>query len=56
MAVRIFLCSRCGHRMRLGGARCGWCHQRKKGWQRPWFYLWSGGLIVLIAAWLLLSV
>lgn len=33
MAVRVFRCSECHHRMRLYGESCGKCHQPKPIWQ-----------------------
>lgn len=38
MAIRIFRCHDCGHKMRLAGDSCGLCHTRKAPYQRLSFY------------------
>lgn len=32
MSVRFFKCDHCGHKMRLGADRCGYCHQTAPWW------------------------
>ncbi|TYP83592.1 hypothetical protein BD830_103632 [Maritimibacter alkaliphilus HTCC2654] len=43
MAIRIFKCTACGHRMRLASNYCGSCFNEKPGWQKP------GSLIAMAA-------
>ena len=35
MTIRIFRCTECGHKMRLSGTDCGYCHTIKAPTQRP---------------------
>ncbi len=46
MAIRVFRCSDCGHRMRLTGDTCGYCHAPKLPHQRLEFWV---VLLVLLA-------
>jgi hypothetical protein len=39
MTIRVFRCSDCGHKMRLTGTTCGYCHTEKLLYQRLGFYL-----------------
>jgi len=47
MAIRLFQCARCGHKMRLSGARCGACGDAKGFLQRPLLVL---GLLIILGA------
>jgi hypothetical protein len=35
MTIRMFRCTECGHKMRLSGTDCGYCHTIKAPTQRP---------------------
>ena len=48
MAIRLFVCDDCGHRMRLGGHYCGACHIPKRWWQMP-VTIYALALAVLVA-------
>ncbi|MFC0281307.1 hypothetical protein ACFOHK_07025 [Falsigemmobacter intermedius] len=39
--IRFFECS-CGHKLRFGSARCGWCYERTTLVNRREFWLASG--------------
>ena len=39
MAIRVFRCTDCGHKMRLAGDACGRCHTPKLPHQRLGLYL-----------------
>jgi len=49
MALRVFSCKSCGHRMRLSGPRCGYCFSAKPLSQRVGFWASVSVVIVLIA-------
>ncbi len=49
MAIRIFRCEHCDHKMRLGGDCCGWCNEYKKPYQRMYFYVVPLVLILFTA-------
>jgi predicted amidophosphoribosyltransferase len=44
MALRVFRCRQCGHKMRITGPRCGRCYSKKEIVQTLWFWL---GVVVL---------
>lgn len=48
MAIRVFTCRECGHKMRLGGRACGYCHADKLPWQSG--VLVVGGVLVALCA------
>ena len=47
-AIRVFECPECGHRMRLTGTRCGYCHHPKALYQQA-FLLIPLGLFLVVA-------
>lgn len=47
MALRVFTCHDCGHKMRFGGSYCGSCYARKDTHQNP--MVWAAVLFILIA-------
>lgn len=49
MAVRVYKCVNCSHRMRLFSRNCGLCLRPKRIWQ-------SGGLLIFICCLILLMV
>lgn len=49
MAIRVFRCSECGHKMRVTGEACGYCHAPKLVHQRLGVYLGIGAAIVVAA-------
>ena len=55
MAIRVFRCSECGHKMRVAGAACGHCHTPKLLHQRLGLYVAGlGALLGLAGLWLVL--
>ena len=38
MALRLFTCKSCGHKMRLAGQVCHACYATKAGYQTPQFF------------------
>lgn len=38
MALRVFTCDHCGHKMRIAHHSCGNCNEYKKPYQRLYFY------------------
>lgn len=45
MALRVFKCHDCNHRMRFAGQYCGKCYAKKEGHQLP--ALWITLLVIL---------
>ena len=46
MALRIFTCRDCGHRMRFSHNHCGKCFARKEAYQQP--LLWYAIAVILV--------
>lgn len=46
MAIRLFRCRECGHRMRMSFDTCGRCNEYKKPYQRLYFYVLPAVLLL----------
>ncbi len=49
MAIRIFCCRDCGHRMRMSQETCGRCNEDKRPYQRLRFYVLPAVLLLFTA-------
>lgn len=55
MAIRLFTCASCGHKMRLRGASCGKCFAPKTLFQHPEVWVIPVALIIALAMGIVLS-